>query len=321
MKFKTINHFYRNVLLLGFLVTNMCFANKTHFSRWIKIDTEYPKNIYIFETILMKGLDHCIESCKTKAMCEYINFEVNANMCSLIGVEKNVSDDPDEKIEKKKGHVLGKKKDWNLDEYEVCKLCNHSGECNVDQKCQNSGCGPPREKENATIHGNMFFIGDKAEYKCQKGYKNMFNNTGIVTCQSSGTWSITNFKCVKDEWICHGNSCYFVDQTQRSWYEGKIHCNETGGFLADIKSQQENLFIIENVLNVYTSEMWIGGNDLQNERNWRWLDGTQFGDWTGWGQGEPGGFFLENCLLLWSDNMWHDANCYWRHKSLCKFNI
>jgi hypothetical protein len=58
-------------------------------------------------------------------------------------------------------------------------------------------CGPPREKEYATIHGNMFFIGDKAEYKCKEGYKNMFNNTGIVTCQSSGTWSITNFKCVK----------------------------------------------------------------------------------------------------------------------------
>jgi hypothetical protein len=118
MIFKKMIHFYRNVLLLGFLVSHMCHANKTHFSRWIKIDTEYPKNIYIFETILMKGLDYCIESCKTKAMCEYINFKVNADVCSLIGMEKEVSDEstfhPDEKIEKKKGYVLGKKKDWDL---------------------------------------------------------------------------------------------------------------------------------------------------------------------------------------------------------------
>ncbi|XP_060552956.1 versican core protein-like isoform X2 [Ruditapes philippinarum] len=318
MKFKTINHFYRNVLLLGFLVTNMCFANKTHFSRWIKIDTEYPKNIYIFETILMKGLDHCIESCKTKAMCEYINFEVNANMCSLIGVEKNVSDDPDEKIEKKKGHVLGKKKDWNLDEYEVCKSCNHSGECNVDQKCQNSGCGPPREKEFATIHGNMFFIGDKAEYKCQEGYKNMFNNTGIVTCQSSGTWSITDFKCLKDEWICHGNSCYFVDQTQRNWDDGKRYCVENGAFLADIKTQEEHLFIAKNVLNVYW--MWIGGNDLDNEGDWRWLDGTQVGNWTNsWGPDQPNGG-TENCLAIFN-KMWHDFGCAHPLGTLCKFKI
>jgi hypothetical protein len=95
----------------------MCHANKTHFSRWIKIDTEYPKNIYIFETILIMGIDDCVEICKAKSMCKYVNFKVNGKVCSLIGVEENIQDagfDPNNKIEKREGYILGKKTDWDL---------------------------------------------------------------------------------------------------------------------------------------------------------------------------------------------------------------
>jgi hypothetical protein len=67
--------------------------------------------------------------------------------------------------------------------------------------------------------------------------------------------------------------------------------------------------------------MWLGGNDLENEGDWRWLDETQVGEWTkSWGLDQPGGSD-EHCLAYWTDYMWHDVSCTVSLKTLCKFKI
>ena len=109
-------HRLREIFILYALIGNkICLLEKTHFSRWIKTDSEYPKEIFIFEYILNKGIDYCIDSCKAKSMCKYINFHVNADLCSLIGVaNSNETGLYDDKIETKKGYIFGRKQDWNM---------------------------------------------------------------------------------------------------------------------------------------------------------------------------------------------------------------
>jgi hypothetical protein len=60
-----------------------------------------------------------------------------------------------------------------------------------------TGCGPPDGKEHALIRGNMFTVGDKAEYKCSAGYKDAFGASGSqTTCQQSGVWTPVDIQCV-----------------------------------------------------------------------------------------------------------------------------
>ena len=67
---------------------------------------------------------------------------------------------------------------------------------------------------------------------------------------------------------------------------------------------------------------WLGGTDIEEEGNWRWLDGTKF-SWTKWYSDEPnnsGG--VEHCLHLagdaWIKNVWNDAPCDRQMMSICK---
>jgi hypothetical protein len=95
-----------------------------------------------------------------------------------------------------------------------------------------------------------------------------------------------------------------------TWHEAKAHCENIGGHLATITSQDENDFVYANLV-IPTDDYWLGGTDEVVEGDWRWITGETW-DYTNWALGQPddahGG---QDYLLFWSmfPNSWDDAGC------------
>lgn len=99
------------------------------------------------------------------------------------------------------------------------------------------------------------------------------------------------------------------------WMQGKLHCEEQGGYLATITSLKEDEFVHVKVLNRLPglSYFWIGGTDEDTEGAWRWVSGETW-DFQNWQAGEPNnkaGF--EHCLCYKSARGklpgWNDYSC------------
>jgi len=126
-----------------------------------------------------------------------------------------------------------------------------------------------------------------------------------------------------------------------SWYKASEICNNRGGYLADILSQQENDFLagflhLGNYVNWGSfpyKGVWMGFSDEQTEGIWVWSSGqptnyTNFGS----GSGEPNNGRSGNCGAIElsragnRDGWWNDASCSGAHNhdypgALCKFSL
>ena len=72
-----------------------------------------------------------------------------------------------------------------------------------------------------------------------------------------------------------------------TWDDAKIFCENLGGHLVTITSQQEQNFI-EKLLNQGNRNVyWLGGYKNKNS-NWTWVTGEAF-YYSKWAQGEPNG--------------------------------
>lgn len=60
-------------------------------------------------------------------------------------------------------------------------------------------------------------------------------------------------------------------EAERSWAEARAEAETKGGYLATIRSQQENDFIRDNL----GAEGWIGASDADEESIWRWVTGPE----------------------------------------------
>lgn len=69
---------------------------------------------------------------------------------------------------------------------------------------------------------------------------------------------------------------YKVFKETVSWHEAKLICENLGGHLATVTSNQENNFIYGLVQNAGV-QSWLGGTDEEIEGEWKWITGE---DWT-----------------------------------------
>ncbi len=109
-----------------------------------------------------------------------------------------------------------------------------------------------------------------------------------------------------DRTVFNGHS-YKIYKGSYSWDEAKILCEQVGGHLATITSQEEEDFI--QTLNATNSSLWIGGY-RDGYFNWKWVTGEEW-NYTYWGSGEPNnsGNVVpdENCVAVWP-KYWNDLN-------------
>ncbi len=105
-----------------------------------------------------------------------------------------------------------------------------------------------------------------------------------------------------------GNGHYYQRIDIHMWWkEAKTYCEDLGGYLATITSQEENQFVYDNLVAFSPSDAcWLGGTDENIEGGWQWITGEPW-DYTDWSPGEPnscGGD--EDYLWMWGDGQWND---------------
>ncbi len=96
-----------------------------------------------------------------------------------------------------------------------------------------------------------------------------------------------------------------------SWENAKKYCENMGGYLACINSQEEQKYIYDNfIVPVGSPACWIGGTNAENEGTWKWVNGDKW-DYENWDNGEPdngGGLGDEDCLATLPNGKWFDGD-------------
>ena len=103
----------------------------------------------------------------------------------------------------------------------------------------------------------------------------------------------------------------------KTWSDANAYCTATyGTYLATVTSLEENNAVraAATEAGISTDDyVWIGYNDIDNESNWVWADGSD-NNFTLWESGEPNDGTIkpeDDCALLWAsrNDTWADGNC------------
>ncbi|WAR21181.1 LECM-like protein [Mya arenaria] len=115
------------------------------------------------------------------------------------------------------------------------------------------------------------------------------------------TW--LELRCPQD-WIRIDSSCYYLATALMTWADAELHCEELGGTLAAITTQEESSSIFAWLANegVVTGFVWIGGNDVAVEGTWEWSTGEEFAFEEMRKISEPNGSTNENCLIIYMNS-------------------
>ncbi|XP_076027219.1 uncharacterized protein LOC143016665 [Genypterus blacodes] len=114
-------------------------------------------------------------------------------------------------------------------------------------------------------------------------------------------------------WEKFQSSCYYISDYRTNWEESRQRCLLLGANLVIINSRGEQAF-----LKGFHERFWIGLSDLDNEGQWRWVDGTGLTDGI-WAPGEPNDIEGEDCVeLIRVFNAWNDGNCSNKNHSVCE---
>uniref|UniRef100_A0A7N6BNF1 C-type lectin domain-containing protein n=1 Tax=Anabas testudineus TaxID=64144 RepID=A0A7N6BNF1_ANATE len=71
-------------------------------------------------------------------------------------------------------------------------------------------------------------------------------------------------------WTMFNCVCYLLSSKTGSWQTGREDCRQRGADLVVIDSAE-----VQTFLSRFTKQQtWIGLTDLENEGNWKWIDGT-----------------------------------------------
>ena len=79
---------------------------------------------------------------------------------------------------------------------------------------------------------------------------------------------------------------YKVIDAPMTWTEARDACEEVGGHLAAITSEEEQSFICDIIKNSNQANMWIGGYYSEDDDEWYWVDGSDW-DYTNWDDPQP----------------------------------
>ncbi|OCT87146.1 regenerating islet-derived protein 4 [Xenopus laevis] len=126
-------------------------------------------------------------------------------------------------------------------------------------------------------------------------------------------------------WFFYKSHCYGYFRFKLSWSEAEFECVSYGhgAHLASILDPSEADIIAKNVLAYpYNGDVWIGLHDPEQNRRWKWNDGSMY-NYRNWKNGEPNNMGDgENCGELAVEtqfNKWNDAPCHIENHFVCKY--
>ncbi|XP_039538634.1 C-type lectin domain family 10 member A-like [Pimephales promelas] len=120
---------------------------------------------------------------------------------------------------------------------------------------------------------------------------------------------------VKDGWLYHKSSLYFLSTEKRSWTESRRYCTERGADLIIINNREEQGFVQKKYPN---DKVWIGVTDSDVEGTWKWVDGSRLNSGF-WASGEPNSQngIDEDCAVNY-DTVFADHPCNDAFKWICE---
>nr|XP_027300396.2 C-type lectin domain family 17, member A [Anas platyrhynchos] len=118
-------------------------------------------------------------------------------------------------------------------------------------------------------------------------------------------------------WLQFAGTCYLFSTDAKPWMEAKDSCAGLGGQLAIVKSELENKFLANYIME--TRVFWLGLSDMHKEGDWQWVDGRSL-SLSFWGSGEPNnvGQHGEDCATVSSRGLWNDATCSGAEAWICE---
>ncbi|MAQ47265.1 MAG: hypothetical protein CMD27_00100 [Flavobacteriales bacterium] len=111
---------------------------------------------------------------------------------------------------------------------------------------------------------------------------------------------------------------YYMSYETATWQDANTICNNLGGNLVAINSEEEQDFVYNIAMTNNPLggpyNYWIGLNDYNDEGNFTWTNGDPV-TYTNWNDGEPNGGFGENGVEVFSMNsnspgFWNDAPAF-----------
>jgi len=141
-----------------------------------------------------------------------------------------------------------------------------------------------------------------------------------------------NDKCVEsceEDWEKNGEHCYLWSTDKKNWTSAEEFCRKEGGHLASVHSTATFDFVLEGMNRTGLEMAWLGGNDIEAEGTWKWVDCSPWNA-TFWARGEPnnaGG--AEHCLqyvfkhpsVSHLNHKWNDLACRHEIGFLCSKSI
>lgn len=131
-------------------------------------------------------------------------------------------------------------------------------------------------------------------------------------------------KCVEtcgDDWEKNGDFCYLWKTDKKNWTSAEDFCQQEGCHLASpVHSNFTNDYISVGLRRRGLNRVWLGGNDIDREGVWQWMDCTPWEN-TFWNlPTEPNNSGGEHCLEHYY-NGWNDQTCSSEQGFVCSKKI
>ena len=187
--------------------------------------------------------------------------------------------------------------------------------CNCGQKLQ------PGKKYCSSCGEEITFQGKKSTFdRALIEWKRITYSLAIITLVLTAVFAFLLFDVIKNKRtvsipegaLHYGGNYYWVYEngTVASWKEAEEYCEEQGGHLAVITSDELNDMLFAYVQSRGYKTAFFGYSDDRIDGNWRWVTDAQ-PSYTNWGKNEPNAAAIEEDCAMFSteenNGTWNDS--------------
>ena len=104
---------------------------------------------------------------------------------------------------------------------------------------------------------------------------------------------------IPDDAKVFNNHSYYIFDTSMTWAQAKKYCEDLGGHLVTITTNEEQEFIKQLIAEKYSQnkKFWIGASDTEVEGTWKWVTDEAF-SYNNWGNGEPDNLYNQDFAII-----------------------
>lgn len=135
-----------------------------------------------------------------------------------------------------------------------------------------------------------------------------------------------NYKLSPDATATFNGKTYELYNKTLAWNHAYKFCEQQGGHLVTITSQEEQSFIEELLTSSTNARIWAGGTDVYQNKTWNWVTRERF-DYTNWSESHSDSDTKYHLVLNKNTGKWDDTtsdtsiNTYSAYSFICEYEI